>query len=268
VEYGKEKSDLAKRQILLHKAPEILTIQLQRAIYNKSTGSTYKSNQFVRFPPTINLAKYLEGFKNRENFESIQQSLNGNSICKHDMDFSTSLDTNKIIASLEPLPNHANVTPVDLALQLTKVLANDPVDVFNDEEVLIMEENKENDLIGDALDGDEKKRLHELLGEFSNRRNRYSLKDLKEKQKRLVESMKELDDETFGTLSYKLHAVYMHRGEASHGHYWIYIFDKESKIWFKFNDSLVSIIDEDEVYRDTSGETGNAYCLVYEKIDV
>ncbi|KAJ3344309.1 Ubiquitin carboxyl-terminal hydrolase 25 [Gonapodya sp. JEL0774] len=64
---------------------------------------------------------------------------------------------------------------------------------------------------------------------------------------------------------YALHAVLLHEGEAMFGHYWIYIHDPvgpNGPRWIKFNDTLVTVVSEEEVLRDRGGNA-NAYCLVY-----
>uniref|UniRef100_A0A8C6UGZ3 Ubiquitin carboxyl-terminal hydrolase n=1 Tax=Neogobius melanostomus TaxID=47308 RepID=A0A8C6UGZ3_9GOBI len=52
---------------------------------------------------------------------------------------------------------------------------------------------------------------------------------------------------------YRLHAVLVHEGQASAGHYWAYIYDHGNKRWLKYND------------RDSFGGMTNAsaYCLMY-----
>ncbi|KNC98817.1 ubiquitin-specific protease UBP2 [Spizellomyces punctatus DAOM BR117] len=66
-------------------------------------------------------------------------------------------------------------------------------------------------------------------------------------------------------LEYKLHAVFIHLGEASFGHYWTYIYDEENDRWLKFDDSVVSKVSESDVFSDTTGSTANAYALIYVK---
>lgn len=62
---------------------------------------------------------------------------------------------------------------------------------------------------------------------------------------------------------YQLAAVFMHEGEANYGHYWHYGYDPHFKRWLKYNDSLVSVVDEGEVMADTTGFTHNANVLLY-----
>jgi ubiquitin carboxyl-terminal hydrolase 25/28 len=64
-------------------------------------------------------------------------------------------------------------------------------------------------------------------------------------------------------VEYRLHAVFSHRGQANDGHYWIYIYDWENERWLKYNDEMVTVVDEKEVFSDTTGKDENPYCLVY-----
>lgn len=64
-------------------------------------------------------------------------------------------------------------------------------------------------------------------------------------------------------LAYNLHAVFIHQGQANYGHYWIYILDHEENQWWKYNDSMVTKVNESEIYHDTTGSTANPYFLVY-----
>ncbi|EST05202.2 UCH repeated domain protein [Kalmanozyma brasiliensis GHG001] len=66
--------------------------------------------------------------------------------------------------------------------------------------------------------------------------------------------------------SYRLVAAFMHRGEASHGHYFLNLRGggPESK-WFKYNDSAVSATSLDQVVKDRSGAT--PYLVTYVRED-
>lgn len=63
--------------------------------------------------------------------------------------------------------------------------------------------------------------------------------------------------------AYQLHAVVIHEGQASAGHYWVYIRDKEE--WKKYNDVQVSKSSWQELQQDSLGGQNNAsaYCLMY-----
>lgn len=52
---------------------------------------------------------------------------------------------------------------------------------------------------------------------------------------------------------YRLHAIFTHRGGTKGGHYWIYIYDFQNNKWRKYNDDLVTEIDEKDVFKQEEG---------------
>ncbi|XP_063847552.1 ubiquitin carboxyl-terminal hydrolase 25-like [Scylla paramamosain] len=64
---------------------------------------------------------------------------------------------------------------------------------------------------------------------------------------------------------YRLHAAVVHEGQASGGHYWVYIHDPQAGGWRKFNDIQVVEASWQEVLQDSVGGHNNtsAYCLLY-----
>lgn len=73
------------------------------------------------------------------------------------------------------------------------------------------------------------------------------------------------DDVGLKKLPYRLHAVLVHEGQASGGHYWAYIQDPKQEKWCKFNDITVSEVTWDEVAQESLGgyRHVSAYCLMY-----
>ncbi|KAG9265628.1 ubiquitin carboxyl-terminal hydrolase 28 isoform X1 [Astyanax mexicanus] len=72
-------------------------------------------------------------------------------------------------------------------------------------------------------------------------------------------------DNSLCQVPYKLHAVLVHEGQASAGHYWAYIYDHANKRWLKYNDVMVTESSWEELVRDSYGGMTNAsaYCLMY-----
>ena len=64
---------------------------------------------------------------------------------------------------------------------------------------------------------------------------------------------------------YRLHAVLVHEGQASAGHYWAYIYDHANRRWMKYNDICITESSWEELERDSFGGMTNAsaYCLMY-----
>ncbi|KAK3524328.1 hypothetical protein QTP70_028059, partial [Hemibagrus guttatus] len=72
-------------------------------------------------------------------------------------------------------------------------------------------------------------------------------------------------DNSLCQVPYRLHAVLVHEGQASAGHYWAYIYDYTHKRWLKYNDVMVTESSWEELVRDSYGGMTNAsaYCLMY-----
>ena len=69
------------------------------------------------------------------------------------------------------------------------------------------------------------------------------------------------------TLPYRLHSVFIHRGLATSGHYWIYIYDFARRVWRKYNDGYVSeVTDVREIFETEAGvRPATSSFLVYVK---
>ncbi|CDW85517.1 UNKNOWN [Stylonychia lemnae] len=65
---------------------------------------------------------------------------------------------------------------------------------------------------------------------------------------------------------YYLHGILVHQGYADSGHYFSYVYDRKTKIWWKFNDHIVHQESEETVLQDAYGgqnQTNTAYSLIY-----
>jgi ubiquitin carboxyl-terminal hydrolase 25/28 len=73
---------------------------------------------------------------------------------------------------------------------------------------------------------------------------------LKNESKAIDEQMKEIDGQISTVFEdckdypYNLHAVFMHRGSATGGHYWIYIRDFQNDVWRDYNDEAVDKVED------------------------
>ncbi|RIB14531.1 hypothetical protein C2G38_1973127, partial [Gigaspora rosea] len=73
----------------------------------------------------------------------------------------------------------------------------------------------------------ERLRVNKRIDEIQHR-----ITSLRNELKELYYDMKEC--------AYRLYAVFIHSGQATFGHYWIYIYDFEKNRWLKYNDSYVT----------------------------
>lgn len=64
---------------------------------------------------------------------------------------------------------------------------------------------------------------------------------------------------------YSIFAIFIHRGEASYGHYWIYIKDRKKNVYRKYNDDQVTEVAISDVLNFNEGNTATPYFLAYVK---
>ncbi|XP_041030186.1 ubiquitin carboxyl-terminal hydrolase 28 isoform X2 [Carcharodon carcharias] len=90
--------------------------------------------------------------------------------------------------------------------------------------------------------------------------------DLKDSISQITQSIEQMYmDSLMCQVPYRLHAVLVHEGQASAGHYWAYIYDHSQNMWLKYNDVSVAESSWEELQRDSYGGSRNAsaYCLMY-----
>lgn len=69
----------------------------------------------------------------------------------------------------------------------------------------------------------------------------------------------------FTKVGYSVFAIFIHRGQASYGHYFIYIRDPKSNVYRKYNDEHVSEVPLEEVFNFSDGNTATPYYLSFIK---
>jgi ubiquitin carboxyl-terminal hydrolase 25/28 len=103
--------------------------------------------------------------------------------------------------------------------------------------------------------------LAHLQAELGSVQN--ELVELRTKAARLKEELETIwADEK--NMEYELTSVFVHRGSSpSWGHYFFYsrCLPHKPDMWFKYNDSEVTLVKQDEVLADTTGSTANPYLV-------
>lgn len=69
-------------------------------------------------------------------------------------------------------------------------------------------------------------------------------------------------------VGYRCHSIFVHRGQASFGHYWIYINDFKNGVFRKYNDEYVTEVPHSEVFDDNEENTATPYFLVFIRMDL
>ncbi|KAI5967480.1 UBP2 [Candida margitis] len=88
---------------------------------------------------------------------------------------------------------------------------------------------------------------------------------------RIVQIQQQINTQfdNYKQVGYSIFAIFIHRGEASYGHYWIYIKDPhQDNIFRKYNDEMVTEVPDSEVFNFIEGNTATPYYIVYVKNDL
>ncbi|GAA5961224.1 hypothetical protein JCM3765_002875 [Sporobolomyces pararoseus] len=216
----------ARRTVSLLQLPPVLQIQLQRVQYDREKGRIFKSNAYLKFPEEINLGRYVE------------------------------------VDETDRVAVHKRALIYTFRNELE----------YARERLAKLEKNvNQPQQFKDALDhfASIREELGELLTPELSEDTAIEAQDLETEVKSLHKRVEDCRREMHLTwvdapeYDYELRSVFIHRGTASSGHYFVYQRDsRDSARWLKYNDSVVSIVDREEVFRETTNDT-NAYFLVY-----
>jgi ubiquitin carboxyl-terminal hydrolase 25/28 len=234
VNYDEQMVEIGNNQIpqwtSITKLPPILQIQIQRTAWNKGTGAGSKNSNPVVFPETIYLDRYMDSedpdsalMKRRRQAWKWKAEL----------------------GALQVRQRALQVTEAEMsvpdALAETKKFINE----LQEQEIEGIDIEPE---LPDLLEA----RLEEVVQELEFVSHKIEV--IKGKLHEQFTNMRQYE--------YKLQTVFIHRGEAGGGHYWIYLYDFENDIWREYNDEHITVIsDRRRVFEHTNG--GTPYFLAY-----
>ncbi|KAE8449971.1 hypothetical protein EG329_007110 [Mollisiaceae sp. DMI_Dod_QoI] len=216
----------------ISKLPPILQIQIQRTDYDKDSQRSSKNRTPVLFQETIYLDRYLD---NGDPNSAIMRRRRETWRWKDKL--------RRLEARQEALKNSETEINVPDALIATK----DFVNALQEEEI-----------DGIDIDASLPEALEERISEVAAEVEGISrqITAIKQSLKDQFTDMREHE--------YKLHSVFIHRGEAGGGHYWVYIYDFEQDIWREYNDEHVTEVkDLRRIFEQQGASGGTPYYLVY-----
>uniref|UniRef100_A0A673KDA6 Ubiquitin carboxyl-terminal hydrolase n=1 Tax=Sinocyclocheilus rhinocerous TaxID=307959 RepID=A0A673KDA6_9TELE len=236
------------------KLPPVLTFELSRFEFNQSLGRPEKIHKKLEFPQVIYMdSRYLHknvdqthgrrgGVKRlKDQLTVLQQKLEGYVQKPNSDDAGSSDGSDCPQTATQRTPIHKPFTqcrpPIEVPLQPA------PHSVTEEELYFV------------------RSCLQRWRAEVENTIN--ELKASIDKVSQALEGM--YSDNSLCQVPYRLHAVLVHEGQASAGHYWAYIYDHANKRWLKYNDVMVTESTWEELVRDSYGGMTNAsaYCLMY-----
>lgn len=224
-----------KKSLTITELPDVLQFHVQRVMFDRERLMAYKSLQVIPFSETIYLDRYLET-DDKEILTKRNQIFKWKSEILQLNDLKTQIlnvDTDSKMNIIESLTSTKNFLE-------TKIL--------NDDDLKIQESTthairKEIESLKARLEFIDSRlfELHELVGnQFTN----------------------------YKKVGYSIFAIFIHRGEASYGHYWVYIKDPHNKVFRKYNDEVVTEVPYSEIFDFTEGNTATPYYIVYVKEDL
>ncbi|CAB1448199.1 unnamed protein product [Pleuronectes platessa] len=252
------------RERWFNKLPPVLTFELSRFEFNTQLGRPEKIHKKLEFPQIIYMDRYLhrnidqaherrgEVKKLKEHLAVLQQKLEcyknyGSGPTKYPL--ADMLQFVLEFATTKP----TSVSPAeDLRLAASSPTQSSPP--------LGEPTYRENGITDEELHS-VKSCLQRWRTEVEN-----DINELQASIDRLSQKLEGMyTDNSLCQAPYRLHAVLVHEGQASAGHYWAYIYDHANQRWMKYNDVCITESSWEELERDSFGGMTNAsaYCLMY-----
>ncbi|XP_077448905.1 ubiquitin carboxyl-terminal hydrolase 28 [Stigmatopora argus] len=288
------------RERWFKKLPPVLTFELSRFEFNTQLGRPEKIHKKLEFPQIMHMDRYLhknltctherrgEVKKMKEQLAYLQQKLEcyknyGSGPSKYPLadmlqfvlEFATSkpptvspTDDARVASSPSPTP------PCPPLSKTTSQEDGDPADPEDDDDLVsncqpFTQRRHPADRSADPSPrGVTEEELHFVKGCLQRWRTEVEndMDELKRDIERLSGTLEGVySDNSLCQVPYRLHAVLVHEGQASAGHYWAYIYDHAHRRWMKYNDTSVTESSWEELERDSFGGVTNAsaYCLMY-----
>ncbi|CDO94202.1 unnamed protein product [Kluyveromyces dobzhanskii CBS 2104] len=221
-----------KRTVSISELPAVLQIQIQRVYYDREKFMPFKSIEPLPFNETL----YMDRYMTTDNSELLKE-----------IKRSTALKQ-----ELKELKQHQR-----------KLLSQNEIGLSFKSSLIETKKFLESNVIKE----------HEI--DTNNLPSSIAyidtvINNIDKELERLFRRITDLENEVsqqfqqFKDIGYSLFAVFIHRGEASYGHYWVYIKDHtRNGIWRKYNDDSVTEVPQSEVFNFTDGNTATPYFLVY-----
>ncbi|GEQ72194.1 hypothetical protein JCM33374_g5880 [Metschnikowia sp. JCM 33374] len=221
-----------KMSATISKTPEILQFHVQRVLFDRDRLMAYKSLEVIPFGENIYLDRYLD----TEDTEVLNKR---QEVFEWKTEISKLSEEKLSISRADPDTKLSVVDSLNSTLKYlkTKVLEHDTLHI----------KQETIDAIQHQIE------LLKIRLQSINTR----IENLQQKITNQFKSYKK-----FG---YTLFAVFIHRGEASYGHYWIYIKDPKRNIYRKYNDDSVTEVPASEVFNFTETNTATPYYMVFVK---
>jgi ubiquitin carboxyl-terminal hydrolase 25/28 len=221
-----------KKSLTIADLPEVLQFHVQRVMFDRERLMPYKSLQPIPFSEKIYLDRYLE-----TDDPEILNKRNEVFMWKSEIQ-QLNEKKNKILQQ----DKESKLNVLD-SLEATKKFLESKI---NPHETLCIK--------------------HSTIEVIQNEIDELKF-ELQSIESRLLElhNMVSKQFSSYTKVGYSIFAIFIHRGEASYGHYWVYIKDPHRNVFRKYNDELVTEVPLTEVFNFNEGNTATPYYIVYVK---
>ena len=232
--FGKETiaapDGMVERSVALAEAPPLLQVHIQRVQYDRTAGRAVKDKGALQLPDVVYADRYMDP-ERAGHADKAARTLELRARIGTARAALAEITQHCIPSTFEQLGSALDVLRAHADEELQFVLDGSGTTALRDEAAALRAD-------ADALQA----QLHGLRAE--------------------VQAL--WAGET--AVAYRLASVFMHRGEASHGHYFLYKRNFGDNTWTVFNDSYVARVPRAEVERDPTGAT--SYLVVYVREDL
>ncbi|PYH89924.1 cysteine proteinase [Aspergillus ellipticus CBS 707.79] len=232
-------NSVAEQYGAISKLPPVLQIQVQRVQFDPTTKRSFKSTHHLGLQETIYLDRYMDT-QQPEFLDRRQQCWQWKNSLK------------ELEARRAELMRESESDGMDTAALLTSAR-----EVLED----LVSMKEEPETAQDAIDVDPGL-LPELdqISQIAKAELHYVEDQIKNTHSMITSQFAD-----YKHLAYRLYAVFVHHGSVSFGHYYIYIFDFDRKVWRKYNDDYVTEVQNlDEIFSDEGQHNPpTPYFLVY-----
>ncbi|KAF2459645.1 hypothetical protein BDY21DRAFT_370337 [Lineolata rhizophorae] len=237
--------DVVPRYATIAHLPPFLQINVHRVGFDRERGVPYKVENHLTLEDVIYLDRYMRHGDTAKD-EQLETKRQANWRYKD------------VMKQLKEVNAHLSRTETEL----------DAAETLSASSELICSINGANGSGGDVHTD------HDAQAKFSKAellQNAEALKDEAVAIKRELEELSNVIGSPYEDMKghpYRLHSLFMHRGTAKGGHYWIYIHDFTHNVWRKYNDSVVTeVTDMSEIFGQVASNPPTPYFIVYVRDD-
>lgn len=256
----------ARRYVTLLELPPILQIQIQRVQYDRGAGRVFKSNAPIMFDETIYLDRYMNDSEpgsgidiKRRRGQMWEWKEELSELEKQRADLQSIIDpANDLTGEQTVKAAHGWLKQVQQAtIGFTSAVDPERDSPMAEETLLDREEGPDS-----AADVGSAALLAEVLSDLENEMQQTAEQALK-LESQISDLTHKINEQytDLKQLGYRIHSVFIHRGQATFGHYWIYIHDFEHGVFRKYNDEYVSEVKAEEVMPFAGMQAGSEYDL-------